>query len=244
MKKIIKNALIITLLLMLGLSTAALAYLHFFTQEVMDVSGEWAGELDMTEQAAMTALAWLQDIEAVPVSLEDMGAYMQNLTVQVRLNMKQTAQGEGTFQCSVLPESYEICSEAAYEAFAGAFHMFLAERLRMAGYEGSTDREALEVLVTESFGMSTVSYLRSCVPDLLPALEELQAQYDGNGTYGVQEDILSRQFDNDTPVAARTERCIRSGVTLILSEEVNSAVSASFYEYYPIVYTLKQPQNQ
>mgnify|MGYP006922429502 CR=1 FL=1 len=47
------------------------------------------GELDMTEQAAMTALAWLQDIEAVPVSLEDMGAYMQNLTVQVRLNMKQ-----------------------------------------------------------------------------------------------------------------------------------------------------------
>ena len=51
MKKILKNALIITLLLMLGLSTAALAYLHFFTQEVMDVSGEWAGELDMTEQA-------------------------------------------------------------------------------------------------------------------------------------------------------------------------------------------------
>ena len=118
-----------------------------------------------------------------------------------------------------MPESYEACRQKAYEAFALVFQDMLAERLRMAGYEGSMDREAVEALVTETFGMSTISYLMSYGPKLLPPLEELQAQYDGNGTYQTQEGVLIRQSDDGWQVTEKTQYYLRKGSTLLLSEE-------------------------
>ena len=244
MKKTIKNAIFTLLLLTLGISTAFLAYLHFFASGGRELSGEWTAELDMTEQAAATAFSWLQDIEAVSLSLEDMESYMQGLTVQVTLTLEQSARSEGTFQCSVLPESYDASNQAAYEAFAAAFRELLAERLRMAGYAGSMDEEAIEALVAETFGMSTVSYLMSYGPALLPALEDLQAQYEGSGTYEAAEGILTRQFDAGWSAATVTECYIRKDSNLILFEESDSPDSGLFAEHYPIRYTLKQTQNQ
>ena len=95
----------------------------------------------------------------------------------------------------------------------------------MAGYDGSTDQEAVEALVVETFGMSTVSYLMASVPELLPSLEELQAQYDGSGTYQAAEGILTRQFDGRGE-AAIIEHYIRKDASLILTE-------------YPVIYTLQ-----
>ena len=220
-----------------------MAYLHFFAPGDEDLSGEWTAELDMTEQAAVTALDWLQDIEAVTVSLEDMEDYMQDLTVQVNLTLEQTARFEGTFRCSVLPESYEACRQSAYEAFARAFRDLLAERLRMAGYTDGTDGEAVEALVAETFGMSTVSYLMSYGPALLPSLEELQDRYDGSGTYANAEGILTRQFDEGGSAAVKAESYIRKEASLILTGETGSVPTGLFSDHYPMVYTLRQTQN-
>ncbi|MCM1097763.1 MAG: hypothetical protein NC427_06815 [Ruminococcus flavefaciens] len=240
--KIIKNIIVTLLILSLGISNAFLVYLHFFSSKDSDLSGAWIADLDMTEQAAVTALDWLQDIEAVSVSLEDMEPYMQDLTVQVELTMTQTARSEGTFSCAVLPESYEACNQAAYEAFAAAFRALLTKRLNMAGYLDGTDEEAVEALVEETFGMSTVSYLMTSGPALLPSLEELQLQYDGSGTYEATEGVLIRQFETGTSLATRVERYIREDSTLILSEESTSATSEYFGNHYPIVYFL-MPEN-
>lgn len=243
MRRTTKNAILTLLLITLGVSTALLAYLHFFAPEDRKLSGEWTARLDMTEQAAVTALGWLQDIEAVSVSLEDMESCMQGLTIEVNLTLEQTGRFGGTFRCHVLPESYEACNQAAYEAFAGAFKELLGERLRMAGYTGGTDGEAVEALVRETFGMSTVSYLMSCGPALLPSLEELQTRYDGSGVYEAAEGVLTRQFDDSRPVATRAERYIRKGSSLILSEETGAS-SGAFWERYPVIYTLVQTANQ
>lgn len=242
MRKTLKNTIFILLLLTLSVSTVFLAYLHFFASGDRDLSGEWTGELDMTQQAAVTALDWLRDIEAVSISLEDMESYMQDLTIQVNLTMEQTDRFEGTFCCSVLPESYDACRRAAYEAFAEAFQALLTERLRMAGYTGSMEKEDIEALVVETFGMSTVSYLMSCGPALLPSLEELQAEYDSSGTYQTAEGILIRQFDAGASGAVRTERYIRRESDLILLEEADSSAAGAFFSQYPVIYTLKQPQ--
>ncbi|MDE7223647.1 MAG: hypothetical protein K2O34_07715 [Acetatifactor sp.] len=254
MRKSLKNAVFILLLLVLSASTALLAYLHFFASDDKgllsdkNLSGEWTATVDMTEQAAFTALIWLQDIEAVSVSLEDMESYMQDLTIQVNLTLEQTElqtdSAEGTFCCNILPESYDACNQAAYEAFALAFQELLAERLHMAGYTGGTDREALEALVTETFGMSTVSYLMSCVPALLKYLKDLQTQYDGSGTYEAAEGILTRHFDAGGSVATKTEGYIREGSCLVLYEETDSASAGSVSDNYPMVYTLEQTQSQ
>lgn len=244
MGKIIKNAFVIFLLLTLSASTALLAYLHFIVPDEEDLSGEWTAGLDMTQQAAVSALGWLQDIEAVSVSLEDMEPYMQELTVQVDMNLEQTGSSEGTFRCHVVQESYDACRQAAYEAFAMAFLDLLADRLRMAGYTGSTDREAVEALVTETFGMSTVSYLMACGPALLPSLEDLQAQFDGSGTYEAAEDVLTRRVDADGVVVTEEEYYIRKDSTLILSGKVDVDPSGLFSDYYPVIYMLKGSSEQ
>ncbi|MDE7250486.1 MAG: hypothetical protein K2N82_11535, partial [Lachnospiraceae bacterium] len=219
MRKIIKNVILTLLILTLSISTAFLAYLHFFASDDRELAGEWTANLDMTQQAAVKALSWLQDIEAVDISLEDMEAYMQDLNIQVDLTLEQTDRFKGTFHCNVLPESYDVCNQAAYEAFAMAFQELLAERLQMAGYTTSTDRESMEALVTETFGMSTVSYLMSYGPALLPSLEDLQEQYDGSGIYEATEDILTRQFDMGGVFTTKIEYYIRKDSNLILTEE-------------------------
>lgn len=248
MKKTVKNAIFILLILTLIAFTAILTHLYFFASGSRglsgdrNLSGEWTAELDMTEQAAVTAFSWLQDIEAVSVSLEDMETYMRDLTIQVNLTLEQTGRSEGTFRCNILPESYDACKQAAYEAFAMAFRELLTERLNMAGYTGSTDRETIEALVTETFGMSTVSYLMSCGPALLPSLEDLQAQYDGSGTYETADGILNRQFDAGGDAGSKSEYYIRKESTLILSAETDSDGAVICSDHYPLVYTLKQSQ--
>lgn len=241
MRKIIKKVIFTLLLLTLSASTALLAYLHFFAPDDRELSGEWTANLDMTQQAAVTALDWLQEIEGVSISLEEMGEYMQNLTVQINLTLEQTDHSKGTFYCNILPESYGACNQAAYEAFAAAFQELLAKRLQMAGYMGSTDRETMEELVDEAFGMSTVSYLMAYGPALLPSLEDLQAGYEGSGTYETEENILTRRFEGDGHDTVKVEYYIRKDSNLILSEEIGSASSGLFSDDYPIIYTLKQP---
>lgn len=216
MGKVIKNTILILLILSLSISTAYLAYLHFFTSDARSLSGEWTAELDMTEQAAVTALIWLQDIEAVSVSLEDMESSMRKLTIQVNLTLEPTTELGGAFRGSVLPESYNVCKQAAYEAFAAVFRELLTERLCLAGYTGGTDREDIEALVTETFGMSTVSYLMTFGPALLPSLEDLQAQYGGSGTYEAAEGIFTRRYDNGT---TNTEHYVWENSNLVLSGE-------------------------
>ena len=112
----------------------------------------------------------------------------------------------------------------------------------MAGYEGSTDEEAVEALAAEAFGMSTVSYLRSCAPALMPSLEEMQAEYDGSGTDETAEGMLIRQFDAEGMARTKTERYIREDIRLILSEGTDTDVSGFIYEDYPILYTLEESQ--
>ena len=81
MRKNLKRIVLTILFLFLITSTALLTYLHFFAPGDKDLSGSWTAKLDMTDQAAVTALDWLQDIEAVSLTLEDMEPYKQGFTV-------------------------------------------------------------------------------------------------------------------------------------------------------------------
>lgn len=258
MKKNVKSVICILLLITLSISTAFLAYLQFFARNDRNLSGEWVAELDMTDRAAVAALGWLQDVEGVSVSLEDVEAHVRDLKVRVYLMLEQTARSRGTFRCGVLPESYEACRQAAYEAFAAVFREVLAERLRMVDYGGGTDEDAIEALVVETFGMSTVSYLMSCGPELLPSLEELQAQCDGSGTYETAEGILSVQGMEDIggTDAMKEARYIRQGDSLILSAASETELSGVRYPVspwvrfpisplvrYPAVYVLQRDDN-
>ncbi|MCM1027648.1 MAG: hypothetical protein NC432_14550 [Roseburia sp.] len=237
MGKTRKNILLILLLATFAVSTVLLAYLYFFRDR--NLSGEWTTELDFTKEAAASAYVWLQEIEAVSVSLEELELSMQGLTVPVSLTLEQGAGAEGTFRCSVSQESYEACRRRAYEAMAAAFRELLSERLRLAGYTGGTDPEAVEALAREAFGMSTEDYLTTCGPALLPTLEELQAEYVGSGVCRISGGILTRQYETEAGSVMRREYYVRQGDRLILTGEVDEGDAGSFSATYPVLYILK-----
>lgn len=242
MRKFLRSVIFTLVLLSLCALNAFLIYLYFFGSKEQDLTGEWAADLDMSEQAAVTAYIWLQDIEGVSVSLEEIESRMPELTVEVNMQLEQTAQAEGTFQCMIDQESYDACDQAAYEAFAAAFRELTAERLRMAGYEGGTEEEAVEALAAEAFGMPTVSYLRTCASALLPSLEELQAAYDGSGTYETAEGVLIREFGEEKGAVTKLESYIREEEHLILI--AGSETEDSGFDDHPVIYTLKQAKQQ
>ena len=66
MRKIMKFIVSAILFPALIVSTALLVYLHFFADSDRNLSGEWTASLDMTDQAAVTALGWRQDIGRYP----------------------------------------------------------------------------------------------------------------------------------------------------------------------------------
>ncbi|MDE7239614.1 MAG: hypothetical protein K2N41_07875, partial [Lachnospiraceae bacterium] len=70
------------------------------------------------------------------------------------------------------------------------------------------------------------------------------AQYDGSGIYEFAEGVLTRQFDVGGPVSTKVEYYIRNDLNLILSEENGSVLDGFFSDHSPMVYTLKQPQEQ
>lgn len=238
MRKTTKNVALILLFLTLIVLLALMIYLHFFASADQDISGQWTTQADVSEQASVTAFLWLQDMEGVDVSLEELKSRMEGLTVQVDLVLERTDRSEGTFQSYVVTESYENCNQAAYEAFAAVFLELLGERLRMAGYTGDTGTEAVEALVAETFGMSTVSYLMSCGPALLPPFEELQDAYGGSGTYVTAEGILTRQFEAGGALRTETEGYIRRESELILTKGADAEDS----DKYPVLYLLEQTE--
>lgn len=242
MKKIMKNVLLTLLILTLGASTALLAYLHFFAPD--NLSGEWTGTLDMTPRATATALDWLQEVEGVSISLEDLQTYLQDLVIETDLYLEQTHSAAGTFHCRVLPESYEACRTAAYEGFAAAFQDILALRLHMAGYTGGTDPGSLEALTTQALGMSAIDYLMEYAPALLPSIEELQAQYDGSGIYESTDGTLIRQFSSGHNGSAIAEYYIWKGDTLVLTGSASDSSPDFSSVIYPVIYTRKQVPDQ
>ena len=228
------------LILTLGIAVVLLAYLAFYAPGDRNVAGEWTGQLDMTKQVAARAYGWLQDIEAVSVTPGEVEEHMQELTIEVNLTLEGTGRSGGNFCCNVSPESYEICNQAAYEALAAVFRGLVTERLRMAGYGEGMDEEAVEALITETFGMSTVSYLMTCGPALMPSLEDLQAEYDGSGTYEVSEGVLVRQFDMGGAVVTKSERYIRQEDCLVLTGEAGEDGLEGSARQYPVMYTRAQ----
>ena len=123
MRKFFRSVLFTLVLLSLCALNAFLIYLYFFGSKEQDLSGEWTADLDMSEQAAVTAYIWLQDIEGVSVSPEEVESRIPELTVEVNMKLEQTGQAEGTFQCMINQDSYDACDQAAYEAFAAAFNL-------------------------------------------------------------------------------------------------------------------------
>ncbi len=93
MRKILNFMVLAVLLPALLTATVLLTYLHFFAPGTR-ISGKWTASLDMTDQAAVTAIGWLQDIEGIDIegisaSMQEMENTVQDFTVEVTITLRR-----------------------------------------------------------------------------------------------------------------------------------------------------------
>ena len=147
--------------------------------------GGWHRTIDLAAEAGAAAKEWLMDAEGGRAI--DMKTYMGSVTVGVDL----TLAADGSWTCTVDENSYRMAEQQAYTALEQALEDLLLARAQEAGQE-MTGREEAAQSIEDTIGMSCREYLRTYGPVLLPALEELRAEYEGSGDWKAESGVLLR----------------------------------------------------
>lgn len=206
---------IVLFLLVIVVLLAALSCvltLRLWRRSDPSLAGSWQMQLNLRDTARERANAWLR--AAALGELVDAGDYLPPLTVKVRL----TLNADGSWTRRVDAGSLEKAQGEAEKALAEALNALLRLRVEDAGRPVGTEKET-RALLENALGMPVEAYLRSYGPTLLPALDELQARFDGGGSYAVEgnhlrlgerrprylvdESLLLLTENNETEVYAR-----------------------------------------
>lgn len=177
MKKVLR-ILCILLLIALGIMTGFLAERFRPRIEPMDaLVGEWVNQIDITETVAANAEIWLEDIEGVTVTTQEVKYLMGSLTVESTEAYSIDESGNAVCVRRISEESYTSCAEQAYAGMATAFEYYIKKRFEMAGMELTEEDLSVADLFSELFGMSMEEYLDLYAPDIMPTYMELNSCY-------------------------------------------------------------------
>lgn len=147
--------------------------------------GHWQRNVDFTASGRMYAREWLMAAEGG--ADYDPAAYIPELSVTVELVLGE----DGTWSGRVDEDSYNEAVQKAYRGLEDSFEDLLITRVQASGREMESREEAAQS-IAETIGMSCAEYLRTYGPKLLPDLEELQAQYNGSGSWSAEKGVLLR----------------------------------------------------
>ncbi len=147
--------------------------------------GRWHREIDYTADCTLAAKEWLLGAEGGGDI--DLPTYIGRVSVGMDLVLSK----DGSWQCSVDENSYNAATEQVYQALELAFEDLLIQRVNDSGREMSTREEAAQSIL-DTIDMSCNEYLRSYGPALLPTMEEIKAQYEGNGAWHAEKGVLMR----------------------------------------------------
>ena len=162
------------------------------------LAGSWRMQLDLTEIARERAASWLHGAELG----EQVALNLPRLQVTVLL----TLETDGRWSCRVDEASYTAAQKQAEKALAVSLRELLRLRAAAAGRKAES-ADAMEARLEAALGMTGEQYLAKKGPALLPALDALQAEYDGGGSYEISGQHI--RFDgHDTQSFALSARLL------------------------------------
>ncbi len=131
--------------------------------------------VSMSEEAAARAYIWLNQMEDMPLSYEEIKEMMGD----IRLELILTPTGEkGRYMRALADGTFEDCQEKAQAGLEKAYREVAGYRFFAAGYEG----DILDDMMQEVYGVSVSEYLSYCKVQLIPTLVELTEMYSGEVT--------------------------------------------------------------
>lgn len=132
--------------------------------------------VSIAEEASARALVWLNDIDDIELSFEDVKECMGEFNLEVKYTPTET---KGIYTVELMPDCYEYCESQAKIGLEKSYRLAVINRLQKVGYEGPCTDETVEKLMKTTFGITVADYLEQCEISLLPSFEELNAKYSG-----------------------------------------------------------------
>ena len=170
--------LLLFVILLLSAISCALS-LRLYKRSDPSLAGHWQMELMLTDSASARAKLWLN--AAALGDQVDVEACMPKLTAYVDLYLNN----DGSWSRSLDEASLDEAREKAESALGNALRELARLRVVNTGRPVGTDAE-LDARLAAAAGMPLERYLAEYGPRLLPAADELRAQYDGSGSYQIE----------------------------------------------------------
>lgn len=130
--------------------------------------------VSMTEEASARAFVWLNKIDYMELSYEDVVSIMGQFNLEI---IKTPTKEKGVYTYALADNAYEYCQNQAQVGFERAYKQVIKNRIEKTGYEGEISDETVERLMLETFGMTVSDYLKQCDVKLLPAEDEINEKY-------------------------------------------------------------------
>jgi len=132
-------------------------------------------EISLSEEVSAKAYVWLNQIDDMNISYEDLRQAIGDINLTVEL----TPSGKkGIKNQQIVDGAYEQCLEKAYSGLANAYWQVVASRLTESGYDKPINQNTVEKLMKDTYGLSIVDYLKACEDlSLLPSKEDAMTKY-------------------------------------------------------------------
>lgn len=135
--------------------------------------------VSMTDEASARAYVWLNEIDDMPLSFDDVKECMGDFNLEIVLTPTEE---RGTYVQSLADGSYEYVENQAKTGFEKAYRLVVISRLKDSGVEGECTDETVDELMSKTFGVTVAEYLDSCEVELIPSKEKLESMYSGEVT--------------------------------------------------------------
>ena len=170
--------LLLFVILLLSAISCALS-LRLYKRSDPSLAGHWQMELVLTDSALSRAKLWLH--AAALGDQINVETYMPKLTAHVDLYLDR----DGSWSRGLDEASLDTARAMAESALGNALRELARLRIMSAGRPDGTDAE-LDARLADAAGMPLDRYFAEYGPRLLPAADELRAQYDGSGSYQIE----------------------------------------------------------
>lgn len=170
--------LLLFVILLLSAISCALS-LRLYKRSDPSLAGHWQMELVLTDIASSRAKLWLH--AAALGDQINVETYMPKLTAHVDLYLDR----DGSWSRGLDEASLDTARAMAESALGNALRELARLRIMSAGRPDGTDVE-LDARLADAAGMPLDRYFAEYGPRLLPAADELRAQYDGSGSYQIE----------------------------------------------------------
>lgn len=235
-KKQITLVPLVVVLILIIITGAGLFYYKFYLAGRMKHLGKWNRQADLTNYVTESVGKWLGDAQmAGTVNYGD-----DKVTIKVTLSVD----AGGKFAETISEQDYEIARIQAKKIAAAGLESFLNNRLEFANAGSENTGKSVDDLALEALGMTLQEYVDEYAPELIPSREVLQKTILINGTYSINNDIITIVTPGKTTasdyvagdgyfiLSNETEDPTSLGTPIAMQGDVDQVVFN-----YPVVYT-------